>query len=421
MISVKFSLRDKRAKRKSTIRTSVTYNGNRILFCPGFSISPEKWDFGRGLPKSIKGCLETKTITTSLKDLDLKIIRLYDDLSSTGKQVVPPSIFKQKILSQVCPDRFGEEGSAKITIVDFINLFIKDSEQGVRLKDKQYQIEESSIKPYRTTLKHFTEFENHVGRNFLISDLNQELHDQFSSYLTIDLDLSMNSHSKYIMVFSLIAKYAAKKKLIPAAAVNEIEFNTSREETDNIYLNESEIQSLMDLTQFKNKGEEVVRDLFVLGCYTGLRFSNYSQLNLDYLNDGILTTIQQKTKKKVTIPIHPNVKKIISKYKGALPACPTNQEFNRTLKDLGQRIPDLNVPFSKQITRGRKITVEETMKWEKLMTHTARRSFCTNMYLMGVPVLTIMAISGHKTEKSFRTYIKATGEEHARIMEKYWE
>ncbi|MFM7357902.1 MAG: tyrosine-type recombinase/integrase [Sediminibacterium sp.] len=61
------------------------------------------------------------------------------------------------------------------------------------------------------------------------------------------------------------------------------------------------------------------------------------------------------------------------------------------------------------------------MKWEKLMTHTARRSFCTNMYLMGVPVLTIMAISGHKTEKSFRTYIKASGEEHARIMKKFWD
>jgi integrase len=76
------------------------------------------------------------------------------------------------------------------------------------------------------------------------------------------------------------------------------------------------------------------------------------------------------------------------------------------LKDLGQKIPDLKVPFSKQITFGRKITVEETLKWEKLMTHTARRSFCTNMYLMGVPVLTIMAISGHKSEKSFRTYLR---------------
>lgn len=421
MISVRYSLRDKGAKRKSTIRTSISYSGNRILFCPGYSIVPEYWDTKTGFPKPIRGSVEVKNITTNLKELDLKIRRLYDDLSLNGKKVVNVDIFKQKVLNMVKPEKHTAEVVPQTTLLDFIDLFIKDSETGVRLKDNQYQIEENSIKPYRTTRLHFSDFQKHIGRSFLISDLNQELHDQFSNYLIIDLDLSKNSHSKYIMVLSLVAKYAAKKKLIPLSVVNEIEFNTSREETDNIYLNESEIQLMMDLKEFKNKGEEEVRDMFVLGCYTGLRFSNYSQLNLEYLNDGILTTIQQKTKKKVTIPIHANVKKIIDKYKGVLPVCPTNQEFNRTLKDLGQRIPELNVPFSKQITRGRKITVEETMKWEKLMTHTARRSFCTNMYLMGVPVLTIMAISGHRTEKSFRTYIKATGEEHAQIMKKFWD
>lgn len=222
------------------------------------------------------------------------------------------------------------------------------------------------------------------------------------------------------MVLSLILKYAAKKKLISNSIVHDIEFSTQREESDNIYLNEKEIQYLMDLKEFKNKGEEIVRDMFVLGCYTGLRFSNYSSINLDYLSDDVLTIIQQKTRKKVTIPIHSYVQNIIEKYKGVLPACPTNQEFNRTLKELSQRISELNIPFSKQITRGRRLVVEETMKWEKLMTHTARRSFCTNMYLKGVPVLTIMAMSGHKTEKSFRTYIKASGEEHAKFMKKFW-
>ena len=51
----------------------------------------------------------------------------------------------------------------------------------------------------------------------------------------------------------------------------------------------------------------------------------------------------------------------------------------------------------------------------------ARRSFCTNMYLLGVPVMTIMAISGNRTEKSFRSYIKESGEEHARIMNGFWD
>lgn len=223
------------------------------------------------------------------------------------------------------------------------------------------------------------------------------------------------------MVLLQILKYAVKKKLLPSSILNEVEFNTSREETDNIYLNENELQQFLNLKSFNNKLDEEVRDMFILGCYTGLRFSNYSNINIDYLHDGILTAIQKKTKQKVIIPILPNVQRILDKYNGELPKVPTNQEFNRTLKELGKRIPELNIPFAKQITRNRKKIVEESMKWEKITTHTARRSFCTNMYLLGVPVMTIMAISGHKTEKSFRSYIKASGEEHAKILKGFWD
>ncbi len=177
----------------------------------------------------------------------------------------------------------------------------------------------------------------------------------------------------------------------------------------------------MNLKTFNSKMEEDVRDTFVLGCYTGLRFSNYSNMNLDFIVDEIYTTHQVKVHSKVTIPIHPQVRRIIDKYKGNLPQCPTNQEFNRTLKDLAKRIPEFLVPFENQITRGRVKVMEEKPKWMMMQTHTARRSFCTNMYLMGVPIPTIMAMSGHKSEKNFKKYIKASGLEHAVIIKKYWE
>jgi hypothetical protein len=77
--------------------------------------------------------------------------------------------------------------------------------------------------------------------------------------------------------------------------------------------------------------------------------------------------------------------------------------------------------FAKQMTKNRVKGIIEKRKWEMIMTHTSRRSFCTNMYLRGVPNPTIMAISGHKTEKNFMKYIKATGVEHADIMRKYWD
>lgn len=421
MISVKYSLRDKHAKQKSTIRTSVSYHGNRIVFCPGYSICPDCWDPKIGLPKSVRGNIEVKITTTNLKELDLNIRRLYDDLTLNGRQNITPELFQSKILQMVHPEKYGEESVSKITLIDFVNQFVKDSETGLRLKDNQYQLEENTIKPYRTTRKHLIGLQTLIKKELLLTDLNQKLHDEFSEYLISDLGMSKNAHSKIIMVLLQILKYAVKKKLLPTSILSEVQFNTSREETDNIYLNENEIELLMSLTQFGNKNDEEVRDMFVLGCYTGLRFSNYSKLDLDYIQDGVLKTIQIKTKQKVTIPIHPNVRKIIDKYNGVLPNVPTNQEFNRTLKDLGKKIPELNVPFAKQITRNRKKVVEETMKWEKLTTHTARRSFCTNMYLLGVPVMTIMSISGHRTEKSFRSYIKATGEEHAKIMKGFWD
>ena len=159
----------------------------------------------------------------------------------------------------------------------------------------------------------------------------------------------------------------------------------------------------------------------MLGCYTGLRFSNYSTIDLSYLKNNIYTTYQVKTKDKISIPIHPNVQRIIDKYNGNLPVCPTNQEFNRTLKDLGQRIPEFNIPFEKLITRGREKIIEVNQKFSLIQSHTARRSFCTNMYIMGIPIPTIMAISGHKTEKNFKKYIKASGIEHAHIMKGYWD
>lgn len=421
MISVKYFLRDKTAKRKSSIRGSVTFGGNRVCFCPGYHVFTEEWDCKTGLPKLVKGNGELSNLTLNLKDLELRIQRMFNELTSFGSTKISPYLFSQRLRQLVHPNKYGLMAAKQLTLLEFMELFIKDSENGVRLKDNEYRLEGNTIKPYRTTRDHLKEFQSILKREFFITDFSQNLHDEFSDYLIDDLCLSKNTHSKYIMVLMQVMKYAVKKKMYPSHLLNEIEFATSREESDNIYLNESEIELFIKLNEFRNKGEEVVRDIFVVGCYTGLRFSNYSKLNLDYLQDDLLTTIQVKTNKKVTIPTHIHVKGIISKYNGVLPTCPTNQEFNRTLKDLGKRIPELNVPFIKQITRKRQVTVEESVKWEKLMTHTARGSFCTNMYLRGIPVLTIMAISGHRTEKSFRTYIKATGEEHAKIMKKHWD
>ncbi len=39
------------------------------------------------------------------------------------------------------------------------------------------------------------------------------------------------------------------------------------------------------------------------------------------------------------------------------------------------------------------------------------------MYLKGVPIITIMAMTGHKTQENFMKYIKADNRKHAEILD----
>ena len=65
------------------------------------------------------------------------------------------------------------------------------------------------------------------------------------------------------------------------------------------------------------------------------------------------------------------------------------------------------------ITRGGILVSNTVKKYSKITNHTARRSFATNLYLADVPVLAIMKMTGHRTEKSFLKYIRVTPEENA--------
>ena len=56
----------------------------------------------------------------------------------------------------------------------------------------------------------------------------------------------------------------------------------------------------------------------------------------------------------------------------------------------------------------KKITKGNLDKWLQIRTHTVRRSFATNAYMSGVPMLSIMKITGHRTTESFLKYIRVT-------------
>jgi len=71
--------------------------------------------------------------------------------------------------------------------------------------------------------------------------------------------------------------------------------------------------------------------------------------------------------------------------------------------------------------KGNKIIEESRPKFAWISSHNARRSFCTNEFLAGTPTDLIMTISGHKSEKAFRRYIKADQMQKAIMIKKIWD
>jgi integrase len=162
-----------------------------------------------------------------------------------------------------------------------------------------------------------------------------------------------------------------------------------------------------------------VRDLFIIGCWTGLRFSDLDQISTDKIKENRITLKQRKTGKKVVIPVNYTVNEILEKYNNKLPEPISNQKFNEYLKEAA-KLANLNEVFLKTTSKNGLNIEKRYLKHELITSHTARRSFCTNLYEMGVPTLSIMALSGHQTEQAFLKYIKTDPDKHADIVMKFF-
>jgi integrase len=191
-------------------------------------------------------------------------------------------------------------------------------------------------------------------------------------------------------------------------------FKKPYEKSESIYLTLDEIKAIYELDLSENTRLEKVRDLFIIGCYTGLRFSDLEQLCTDNLIDN-KTKIKIKTVKTgevVVIPLHKHVREILEKHDGIPPQLISNQKMNDYLKEIGEKAGITDAVII-NTTKGMIKESATYNKFELITSHTARRSFATNAYLNDIPSISIMKITGHSTEKAFLTYIKISQEDNA--------
>ena len=272
---------------------------------------------------------------------------------------------------------------------------------------------------YDVTLELLKTFSQKQKRNIDFNDITLEFYFDFLKFLE-EKNYAKNTIGKHIKNVKVFLNAATETGLNTNLQYKSKKFKVLTEEADTIYLTEAELQRIYELDLSDKPHLDRVRDLFIIGAWTGLRFSDWHKVTQKNIDGDFLTLTQEKTKDPVVIPLHPTVKAIIEKYNGTLPPVLSNAKTNLHIKEVAKEA-DLKTLEEKSITRGGLGITKNVERWELVTTHSARRSFATNLYKAGVPAYDIMQITGHKTEQAFLKYIRVTPRQHAERVRIFWQ
>ena len=407
---ITYELREPHREGERPIHLIVYFNGERLRLSTGLKVLAKDWDSDNRQVR--RKAPDSSLKNKSLSDLVGEVGRICTELQAL--RALTSASLKKRIEAYLWPKEEIDK-----SFFGFVEEFIKKSPERINPANGK-KIEYRTIQKYKTVLSVLQDFAKSYPRKIDFDTIDLDFYGDFTEYLTNKKQFAANNVGKYVQTLKVFLNEATAKGINTKSDYKSRRFKVVKESADSIYLSEKELQSLYEFDLSKNTRLERVRDLFIVGCWTGLRFSDLVSISPEHVRQGIITIEQSKTGFKVIIPCHPIVRAIMDKYKGSLPRAISNQKMNDYLKELCKLSGMVEI-VHKSITKGGVRVVTACEKWELVSTHTARRSFATNAYKMGIPTITIMRITGHRTEKAFLSYIKLSDEEHAQIIADAWE
>lgn len=414
MATVKFNLREPSAVSPTPVYLVFRYRNDRLVYATGVKVHPKYWNLEKQRVKNTSNVPDRDAVNNLLNDLETEAQRFYTEALAAKSFTV--EALRGHLERYQGKAKADEPGS--VTFLDFVADFIASSK--TRTQTTGETLHPRTIAKYKTTHRTLTEFAARWPRRLDFDTIDLDFYQAFAGWLNAK-GYTANTVGKYIQGIKTFLNEATQRGLNTNQAYKARGFKVIKEESDSVYLNEGELKMLADFDLSAHPRLERVRDLFLVGCWTGLRFSDLSQIDpAKHISGDIIKIEQYKTGAKVLIPIHDTVRAVFDKYGGRLPPPISNQKFNEYLKELC-RMAGLTQLVQKGITQGGKRRVLDLEKWELVSSHTARRSFATNLWRQKFPVASIRQITGHKTDAVFYKYVKATPEDHAQLLQSHWQ
>lgn len=436
-----------------SVRIKDSKHDNAIAL--GVSVDAVRWE---SIDKTLKQAAEAykRGVSIFIEDsLTSKLWKLLRDLSALQKakcltpevaDMTVRSVFAEDVPELLSQPTQQQPVSAKPTFPEFIDQYIHECETGERLKRKSTsKIKDGSLKSYRGLLAQILAYQKKRHRVVDWDDVNFDFYNDYKRFL-IEKNYAPNTIARHIKDMKTILYAAKDMHYTTRDDFMSSKWSADREDVDNVYLTSQRIKELaaFDMSDYKTmksrvelyaKDEEEkkslghalkrdiyrqklneARDIFVMGCLTGQRVSDYKRIKENMIEtiigeDKFLHLRQEKTGKDVYVPYTDEMDAILKRYNGVLPKV-FDQHLNERIKVIGL-LMGWTEPAGLEEHRGLMKYTSQKRFCDAIKTHTARRSFATNAYKAGVPLSAIMAVTGHSSEEMLKKYLKLGSKERA--------
>ena len=322
-MELKFTLKD--AKEKQTLLYAVCYHDSkRIKVSTGLKVVSETWS------AKMQRCEISSRFTERVNRASRKVNKLLDEILEKWKRTTEEgnTLWRQSklhtreeiikgdlayIVSRVMKAEEEEEEKKQITPLQYFDKYVEEMCHKVDPRTGRYIGERTQVH-HRTVLKRIKAFmqEKYIKDDFSVFD--EQFARRFTDWAYTSKNYRQNTIPATFSVLKVWLNAAKAEKLFDGEEYKK--YVSKGADVDNIYLTKDEIERMyrLDIPSLIAKGEidakstiEKTRDLFVIGCWTGLRRSDINRLEkaLFDIEKGEITIITEKTGEKVQIPMHP--------------------------------------------------------------------------------------------------------------------
>ena len=396
-MTTKFYLRDPNSKKATPINFCLQYSGKRFVYSTKQSIIPSNWNFKKNKP-----------ISTSTGSMTLNV--LLDMIERAAKDAYRQGIIDGK---QITNEYLRDYLNKELTLHDKNTPFFDALDEFIVINSVIRQ--PNTIKKYKSLKKHLKSFEKIKNRNLTFDSINLKFCDSFTSYLLHDLEHVNNTISKYIKTLKTYMRWTMERYYHKNDEF--IKFSAKEKPADITYLTYNQVMHLYNL-KISDETLALVKDYFCLACFTGLRYSDISQIRKEYFKDESLFLPIKKTKETIEIPINPFANEILEKYDFDIKVY-SNAITNKKLKIIGKLAEFNQEVILKKYKGAETIEINKPLS-EHLCFHLARRTFITLSLEKGIRPEVLMEIVGQKDYKTMQRYIKITQKVKKSEMQKAW-